>query len=179
MLFGVAFEELDKRGARRRFAGMTHEPSRIFHVIEGWFIGALPEFDERFAHGELADVGEIELRLVVSDFGGASGVEGGLFEQLFGELDHAAVIGVGLIELEHGELRIVADRDAFVAEVAIDFVYAFKAADDEALEIKFRSDAEIKIDIERVVMRLKGAGGGAAIERLHHGRFDFEEAMGV
>ncbi len=100
-------------------------------------------------------------------------------EQFFRELDHAAVIGVGLIELKHGEFRIVAHGDAFVAEVAVDFVDALKAADHQALEIKFGRDAEIEIDVERVVMRFKRPRGGTAIERLHHGRFHFEKAVRV
>ena len=34
------------------------------------------------------------------------------------------VVGVGLVELEHGELGVVAGADALVAEVAVDLVDA-------------------------------------------------------
>ena len=48
---------------------------------------------------------------------------------------HGVVVGVGLVELEHGEFGVVLDVYAFVAEVVADFVDALEAADDEALEV--------------------------------------------
>ena len=55
------------------------------------------------------------------------------------------VVGVGLVELEHGELGVVGAVDAFVAEVAIDLVDAVEAADDQALEVKLGRDAESEL----------------------------------
>ncbi len=93
--------------------------------------------------------------------------------------DHAAVIGVRLIELEHRELGVVLRRDAFVPKVAIDFVHAFETADQQALQVELGSDAEIEVEIERVVMCDERARRRAAVERLHHGRFYFEEAARI
>ena len=45
-------------------------------------------------------------------------------DEVHGELHQVVVVGVGLVELEHGELGVVAGADAFVAEVAVDFVDA-------------------------------------------------------
>ena len=44
----------------------------------------------------------------------------------------------------------MARGDAFVAEVAVEFVDALEAADEEALEVEFGRDAQIQINVERV-----------------------------
>ena len=69
------------------------------------------------------------------------------------------------------------NRHAFVAEVAVDLKDPFEAADDEALQIEFRRDAQVHVHVERVVMRHEGLGVGAARDRVEHRRFDFEEAV--
>ena len=84
------------------------------------------------------------------------------------------VVRVGLVELQHGELGIVLRAYAFVAEVAVDLVDPVEAADDEALEVKLRGDAQKKILVERVVMRLEGPRRRAACDLLHHRRFHFK-----
>ena len=99
-----------------------------------------------------------------------------LREQLLGQVHQVVVVGVGLVELEHGELGVVLRRDAFVAEVAVDLVDAVEAADHQALQVELGRDAQKQIDIERVVVRDEGPRHGAAGDRLHHRRFDFEEA---
>ena len=99
-----------------------------------------------------------------------------LLQQFRGEIHQAVVIRVGLVELQHGELGIVVRGNAFVAEVAIDFVDALQPAHDQPLQIQLRRDAQVQIDIERVVMRDERPRRRAAIERLHHGRFHFDEA---
>src|SRR6185312_13541252 len=45
----------------------------------------------------------------------------------------------------------------------------------KALQVKLWRDAQIKIEIERVVMGDEGLGRRAARNRLEHRRFDFEE----
>ena len=97
-------------------------------------------------------------------------------DQLLGELHQVVVVGVGLVELEHGELGVVLGADAFVAEVAVDLVDAVEAADDQALQIELRRDAQEEVHVERVVMGLEGPRRGAAGDLLHHRRFDFEVA---
>ena len=92
-----------------------------------------------------------------------------------GEFHHAGEIGVGLVDLDHGEFWVVGGVDAFVAEVAIDFEDAFDAADEEAFEVEFGADAHEEVEVEGVVVRDEGAGGGAAGDGLHHGSFDFNE----
>ena len=102
-----------------------------------------------------------------------------LDDQLLRQIHHAAVVGVSLVELEHGELWIVPCRNALVAEIAIDLVHAIEPAHDQALEIKLRRDAQIKVHIECVVVGDEGLGHGTARDRLHHGSFDFKEFVVV
>ena len=97
--------------------------------------------------------------------------------QQFGrEIHQAAIIGVGLVELQHRELGIVMRGEALVAEVAIDLVDALQPAHHQPLQVQLRRDAQVEIDIERVVVRDERPRRRAAVERLHHGRFHLDEA---
>ena len=66
-------------------------------------------------------------------------------------------------------------RNAFIAEIAIDLIHAFEATHYQPLQIKLWCDTQIQVKIERVVVRLKRLCRGTTIERLHHGRFHFDE----
>ena len=70
----------------------------------------------------------------------------------------------------------MARGDAFVAEVAVDFENLFETTDHQTFQVELRRDAQIKLHVERVVMGDEGACRGAAGDRVHHRRFDFEEA---
>ncbi len=102
---------------------------------EGWlFAGGLgPEVEDGFAHGVAVPLGEVDLVAVEVGDGGAVDLLGDVDDELFGEAHEVVVVGVGLVELEHGELGVVPGADAFVAEVAVDLVDAVEASDDEAL----------------------------------------------
>ena len=69
--------------------------------------------------------------------------------------------------------------DPLVAEVAVDLVDPGDAAHQKPLEVELRRDAQIEIDVERVVMGLERPGRGAARDHLHHRRLDLQEAAGV
>jgi hypothetical protein len=71
----------------------------------------------------------------------------------------------------------VPGRDALVPEVAVDLEHLLETAHDQALEVELGCDAQKEVHVERVVMRLEGAGVGAARDRLHHRRLDLEEAL--
>ena len=72
---------------------------------------------------------------------------------------------------------LCADRDAFVAEVAVDLEHALEAADDQALQVQLRRDAQEHLHVERVVVRDERLGRGAARDRVQHRRLDFHEAV--
>ncbi len=46
----------------------------------------------------------------------------------------------------------------------------------QPFEIELGSDTQIQVDVERVVMGDERARDGAAVERLHHRCFHFEES---
>src|SRR4029079_3127171 len=62
-------------------------------------------------------------------------------DDALGELHHAPVVGLRLVELEHRELGIVAGGQALVPEVARDLENALEAADDQALQVELGRDA--------------------------------------
>ena len=138
-----------------------------------------PILDDGLAHGEALEGAPVDLALAELIDQGAVDIERDLLEKLLGEVHQVVVVGVGLVELEHGELGVVAGGDALVAEVAVDLVDAIEAADDQALEVELGGDAQEKIDIERVVVGDEGARGGASGDGLHHRSLDLDEVAGV
>ncbi len=86
------------------------------------------------------------------------------------------VVRIGLVELEHGELGVVLGGDTFVAEVAIDLVDAIESADDKALQVKLRCDAQEERHVQRVVVGGEGPGHRSTGDGLHHRSFDFHVA---
>src|SRR5262249_31934983 len=57
---------------------------------------------------------------------------------------------------------------------AIDLEHLVEAADNEALQMQFRRDAEIEINVERVVVRDERLCRGAARNGVQHRRLDLE-----
>ena len=97
-------------------------------------------------------------------------------QHLLGERHQVLVGGVRLIELEHGELGVVARGHPLVAKDARELEDALVAAHHQALQVQLRGDAEVEVHVERVVVGDEGARGGAAGDRLHHRRLDLEVA---
>jgi hypothetical protein len=89
------------------------------------------------------------------------------------------VVHVRLVGLEHGELRIVLEAHALVAEVFADLVHPVDAADDAALEIQLGGDAQVQVALELVVVSDERPGQGAAVQRLEDRRLDLDEAAVV
>src|SRR6185437_3186991 len=116
---------------------------------------------------------------VERSFGCAVHVLRHLRQQVFRELHHVVVVGVGLVELEHGELRIVLRRDALIAEVAVDLVHALQPAHHQTFQVKLRRNAQIEVNVESVVMSDERARGRSSGDRLHHGCFDFDVTASV
>src|SRR2546423_7870688 len=95
--------------------------------------------------------------------------------QFLEQVRHLLEIGIRPVNLEHGELRIVLSRNAFVAEIAIQLEHFRESADKETLEIKLGRDAQIKIDAERFVASAERLGRRAARNRLQNRRLHFRE----
>ena len=117
--------------------------------------------------------------VVETDLLDAGRLAGCAGDELLGHRHQLVVVGVRLVELEHRELGVVLGRHALVPEVPCQLVHPLHAADDQAFQIELRRDAQIKLHVERVVMRDKRPRRRAAGNRLHHGRFDLDEAARV
>src|SRR5207247_5369199 len=63
---------------------------------------------------------QVELGAAEGDALGSGDGEGRGSHKLLRQLHHREVVAVGLVDLEHGELGVVAPVDAFVPEVAAD-----------------------------------------------------------
>ena len=98
---------------------------------------------------------------------------------LLHQIHDLLVIGIGLIQLDGGKFRVVARVHALVAEDAADLVDLVKPADNQALEVQLRLDAQIHRDIQRIVMGDEGAGIGADFDGLEHRGIDLEEALRI
>ena len=92
------------------------------------------------------------------------------------EVGHFLEIRKRPVSFEHRELRIVAARNAFVAEVAVEFENFRVAADQQALEEKLRRNAQRERHAKRVVMRLERTRRRAARDILQHWRLDLEKS---
>ncbi len=97
-------------------------------------------------------------------------------DHLLGEVHQVVVGGVGLVELEHGELGVVAGGQPLVAEVAVDLEDLVEAAHHQALEVQLRGDAQVEVHVEGVVVGAEWLGRGPAGHRLHHRRLHLHEA---
>src|SRR5262249_1088385 len=96
-------------------------------------------------------------------------------QQLLGQVHKVRVGGVGLVELQDGELGEVRAVDPLVAEVAADLEDPIQATHDEPLEVQLGRDAEKEVQVERVVVRHERSRGAAAVDGLHHRRLDLEK----
>ncbi len=104
---------------------------------------------------------------------------GDIADQVLGQVHDLVVGGIGLVQLQHREFRIVPGRDALIAEVAVDLVDTLQATDHQALEVQLGRHAQVQLQVQRVVVGHKGLGGGAAGDVMHHRRLHFEEAPRV
>ena len=117
--------------------------------------------------------GVVHLHVAVGQFRSTADRLGQVAEELLGVVHHRVEVAVGLVELKHRELGVVAAVDAFVAEVAVDLEHPRHAGHQQALEVELWRDAQKQVDVQRVVVGLERPRGGAAGDGLHHGRFDF------
>ena len=87
----------------------------------------------------------------------------------------SCVVGVGLVQLQHGELRIVGPVHPLVPEVVADLVDPLDAAHQQPLQVQLVGDAEVERHVQRVVVGHEGPRRRAAVERLQDRRLDLEE----
>ena len=123
--------------------------------------------------------GPVDLVLPEGPLHAAQDRAGEVLDQLLGVGHHPGEVAVGLVELEHRELGVVAPVDALVAEVPVDLKDPREPGDQQPLEVQLRGDPQEQLQVQRVVVGDEGPGGGPAGHRLHHRGLDLQEAAGL
>ncbi|CDL57796.1 FIG00640621: hypothetical protein [Klebsiella pneumoniae] len=150
---------------------------RGIKVIQIRHLGFRTVFLDRFAHGQFFKrLAEVEHLVAVRHFGIAEDVLRQGAEQRFGQLDQIFVIRISHVEFHHGELWVMTNGDPFVTEVTVDLEDAFEAANHQTLEVQFRRDTQVHVQIQRVMMGDERTRGSAARDHLHHRGFYFHKA---
>ena len=88
---------------------------------------------------------------------------------------HRVVVAVGLVQLQRGELRVVLEVRALVAELLAHLEHLLHAADDQPLQVQLGGDPEVEIQVVRVDVGLERAGVGAAVDELQDRRLHLGE----
>ena len=137
--------------------------------------------NDRLAHGHAPPVRAGPLNFLISPLGLGSTrhVFRCLLDQILRKIHHAAIVRIGLVKLEHGELRIPAPAQPFVAKIPIDFVNPVKTSYGQPLQVELRRDPQIEVHVERVVVRNKRPRHGPAGDRLHHRSLYFNESLSI
>ena len=129
-------------------------------------------------HGGAAEgLAHIDNNLAEGQFHGVVDLLADMLHQAFGALHHAVHIGIGLIELNGGELGVVGGVHAFVTEQTTNLVHPIKAADDAALQIQLGGNTQVQIHIQRIVMGDKGTGGSTTLNDIQNGGIHFQIAQ--
>ena len=161
--------------ARLSVGALDRGGTQLLHVLEvlrGQLRHLLADgIDHRDA---LPALGEVELRALVGHLGAAGHRHRRSGDELLGEVHQVLVGGVGLVELQHRELGVVAGAHPLVAEVPVDLVDALDAADHQPLEVQLGGDPHDQRDVQGVVVRDERARRRAGDERVHHRRLDLE-----
>ena len=148
----------------------------VIIALNGHEVGA-GDILHGIGHGDaLPAGGQIHVVTQPLDVVGAEDLLGGPGEDALQNIHHAVQIGVGLIQLTGGELRVVLGVHALVAEDAAHLVYPLQTAHDEPLQVQLRGDPHIHIDILSVVVGDEGPGVGAAGNGAEHGGLHLHEA---
>ena len=98
-------------------------------------------------------------------------------QHVLGQVHQVMVITVCLIELQHGEFRIMPGGEAFITEVTVDLEHLLEAAYHQPLQVQFRRNAQVHVQVQAVVMGDEGARGGAAGDHLQHRGFGFHKVF--
>ncbi len=75
-----------------------------------------------------------------------------MHNHILGNVHHALIIGVCLIQLDGGELRVMTGVHALVAEDTADLVDVLETADDQTLEVQLGRNTQVHVDVQRIVM---------------------------
>ena len=103
-------------------------------------------------------------------------VHGQVGHEFLDEDHDVGVVGIGLVQLEHRELGIVMGRDAFVPEHPGDLEHPLETTHGEAFQVQLRSDPEVELQVQGVVVGGERPGQGTARDGMEHRRLHLQEA---
>ena len=90
-------------------------------------------------------------------------------DKILAKLHHSVIIGVSLIYLYGGELRIVRSVHTLVAEKAAYLIHPFKPADYAPFKVQLGRYAQVHVYIQRIVVGDEGPCAGSAGCGIEHG----------
>src|SRR2546430_13958942 len=138
-----------------------------------------PILYDGFAHRKPLRFREIKLDAAILHRRRAGDVLGQEGEKLLVQVHQVAIITVGLVELQHREFGIMLRRNPFIAEIAVDLVYAVEPSDSQPFQVRLRRNPQIEINVQGVVVGDKRPRGRASGDGMHHWRFDFDATARV
>lgn len=100
-------------------------------------------------------------------------------DQFLGHVHDVVHVGVGHVEFTDGELGVMCHIDLLISEDTANFEDSVKTTDDELLEVKFGRDTHEQVELEVIVVRDEGLGGGTTSNHGHHRSLNFEETLCV
>ena len=135
---------------------------------------------DRLDHADpLKRFAQVDLGVAVENGGGAQNLEGDVAQQLLGQVHDVLEVGVCLVELQHGEFRVVLGVHALVAEDAADLINLVKAADNQAFQVQLQRDAQVHVHVQGVVMGDERPCGGAACDVVQDRGLHLQVTLGV
>ena len=96
-------------------------------------------------------------------------------DHLLGHVHEVLIVGVSLVELTGGELRVVGEINALIAELTANLIHTVQTANDQHLQVQLGSDTKVQVHVQVVVMSDEGLGNGTTGDHVHHGRLDLKE----
>ena len=88
--------------------------------------------------------------------------------KLLDQLHDVAVVGVGPVQLQHGELGIVTGGDPLVAEHPGNLIHPLQPAYYQPFQVQLGSDPQEQLHVQRVVMGAERPGQRAAGHRVEY-----------
>ena len=101
----------------------------------------------------------------------ATGPLGQFPHEFVGQIHEVSVVGIGLIELQHGEFWIVPSGQTLVTKIAVDFINALEASDHQTLQEQLWGHTQKQWHIQRIVVSGKRPRCGPSRDAMHHGGF--------
>ena len=134
----------------------------------------------RLVHGHTGPAGgQVDLLPLPLHLVGAQNLLGGGGQQVLKQVHHIVEVGIGLVELDGGKLRVMLGVHALVAEDAPNLIHPVHAAHDKPLQGQLSGDAHVHVDIQGVVVGDEGPGGGPAGDGIQHRSLHLNKAPAV